>query len=194
MTCRICLDDGELIQPCNCTGTTAHVHEECLLKWLVISNRRDCEICKFEYDIIEMEENVVCTANVFSVKLDVTAAVLSVGIVGHFLIIGITTAYWGTNTQTIFIYGNSLQIIMLFLLNPYIKKREAYLFWKICSLVCLLLSSIVTSDWDFFYGELLFTTILGIHLLTNANSYEKQTVHYINIVDRSTNDEAMQGP
>ena len=48
MTCRICLDEGDLIQPCNCTGTTAYVHEECLMKWLNISDRRDCEICKFD--------------------------------------------------------------------------------------------------------------------------------------------------
>lgn len=62
MTCRICLDDGDLIRPCNCTGTAANVHEECLLKWLTSSGRTDCEICKYEYLYREVEENecVIC--------------------------------------------------------------------------------------------------------------------------------------
>ena len=32
--CRICLEeDGEMISPCQCTGTLAHVHEPCLRQW-----------------------------------------------------------------------------------------------------------------------------------------------------------------
>ena len=56
MTCRICLDEGDLISPCLCTGTAAYVHEECLLKWLNTSGRTDCEICKYEYQYEEVEE------------------------------------------------------------------------------------------------------------------------------------------
>ena len=54
MTCRICLDDeklDDLIQPCNCN--TALVHKECLLQWLRVSGHTACEICTFEYDIVE---------------------------------------------------------------------------------------------------------------------------------------------
>ena len=195
MTCRICLDEGDLIQPCNCTGTTAFVHEECLLKWLAISNRRDCEICKFEYEIVEVEEKkkVCCTTQIFSERSDTTAAVLTVGLIGHFIIMFMTT-YWGTSTESIFIYGNLLQVIMLILLQPHIHVREVYFFWKCCSSGCLLLSSIVSKDWDFFYCELLFTGVIGMHMCAHMNMHEKQTVHYINIIDRSTNDEAVQGP
>lgn len=195
MTCRICLDEGDLIQPCNCTGTTAYVHEECLIKWLTISDRRDCEICKFEYEIIEVEEEkkVGCTVNVFSKNSDATAIVLTVGILGHFTIMLLTT-YWGTSTKSIFIYGNLLQAVMLILLQPHIKIREVYFFWKCCSLVCLVLSSITTDDWIPPGCELLFTAMLGINMCIHPNMHEKQTVQYINIVDRSSNDETVQGP
>lgn len=195
MTCRICLDEGDLIQPCDCTGTTAYVHEECLLKWLAISDRNDCEICKFEYEIVEVVEkkNVCCTTNIFSDSPDTTAAVVTIGLIGHFVIM-FMTSYWGTSTETIFIYGNLLQAIMLILLQPHIKLREVYFFWKCCSSGCLILSSIVTKDWDFFYCELLLTVILGLHMIVHLKMYEKQTVQYINIIDRSTNGEAVQGP
>mgnify|MGYP000915443079 CR=1 FL=1 len=195
MTCRICLDDGDMIQPCNCTGTTAYVHEECLMKWLTISERRDCEICKFEYEIIEVEEErkVDCTVNVFSNNSDATAVVLAIGLLGHFTIMLLTT-YWGTSTYSIFIYGNLLQAIMLILLQPHVKIREVYFFWKCCSLVCLVLSSTVTENWNFVYCELLFTVMLGINICTRPDIHENQTVQYINITDRSSNDETVQGP
>ena len=46
MACRICLEeDGKLISPCACKGTTAYVHEECLVKWLQSVDRTTCEIC-----------------------------------------------------------------------------------------------------------------------------------------------------
>ncbi len=192
MTCRICLEEGDLIQPCNCTGTTAYVHEECLMKWLTISDRRDCEICKFEYEIIEVEEEIKvgCTVNVLSKNSDATVVVLVIGLLGHFTIM-LLTAYWGTSTESIFIYGNLLQAVMLILLQPHIKIREVYFFWKCCSLSCLVLSSITSDNWDFFYCELLFTAMLGINMCTHPNMHEKQTVQYINIVDRSLNDETV---
>ena len=54
--CRICLESeikvettGELISPCQCTGTVKHVHEECLKKWIVSSrisiDKAKCELC-----------------------------------------------------------------------------------------------------------------------------------------------------
>ena len=49
-TCRICLEPGGKTF-CKCSGTAGHVHEKCLVKWLNVSNRKECEICKhtFEY-------------------------------------------------------------------------------------------------------------------------------------------------
>ena len=48
--CRICLEeDGIFLSPCNCKGSQAFVHEECLIKWVKESGRDSCEICKTQY-------------------------------------------------------------------------------------------------------------------------------------------------
>ena len=50
--CRICIDDGDLIQsPCNCIGSVGLVHVTCLEEWLSTSNTRECEICKHDIDV-----------------------------------------------------------------------------------------------------------------------------------------------
>uniref|UniRef100_T1GBV5 RING-CH-type domain-containing protein n=1 Tax=Megaselia scalaris TaxID=36166 RepID=T1GBV5_MEGSC len=56
--CWICYDsdNGDLIQPCNCTGDVSSVHHECLRKWLMesYSNSKDvlaCKVCKCPYNI-----------------------------------------------------------------------------------------------------------------------------------------------
>ena len=50
MTCRICYEDGDLISPCACAGTMAHVHKECLEKWIAVSQRSTCELCHKPFD------------------------------------------------------------------------------------------------------------------------------------------------
>ena len=48
-TCRICLESGKLITPCNCKGSSEFVHETCLSKWIISKNNPSlfysCEIC-----------------------------------------------------------------------------------------------------------------------------------------------------
>ena len=51
MSCRICYEDGELISVCGCTGSTGLVHEKCIKKWIIISKRKNCEICHEPYTI-----------------------------------------------------------------------------------------------------------------------------------------------
>lgn len=49
MSCRICLDEeGPFIHPCACKGTSAYVHEACLVQWAQ-NNRTRCEICRETY-------------------------------------------------------------------------------------------------------------------------------------------------
>ena len=46
--CRICLDsvdEGDLIAPCKCSGSTKYAHEACLLKWFFKSSKKTCEVC-----------------------------------------------------------------------------------------------------------------------------------------------------
>ena len=44
-SCRICYEPGKLISVCNCSGTTAGVHFDCIQKWINTSKRIRCEIC-----------------------------------------------------------------------------------------------------------------------------------------------------
>jgi E3 ubiquitin-protein ligase DOA10 len=54
-SCRICFDEGEdLLTPCACKGSAAHIHGECLAKWLQISKKMECDICKTPYGAEEI--------------------------------------------------------------------------------------------------------------------------------------------
>lgn len=55
-TCRVCRSDdtaiGPLFHPCRCTGSIAHVHQDCLSTWLEHSRKSSCELCghKFSFE------------------------------------------------------------------------------------------------------------------------------------------------
>lgn len=57
--CRICLESsssGELIEPCKCKGSIAHVHTSCIKKAILFSSKKSenlikCEICNCPYKI-----------------------------------------------------------------------------------------------------------------------------------------------
>jgi E3 ubiquitin-protein ligase DOA10 len=56
LLCRICycpIDKEEIKEYCNCKGSVGIVHKQCLLKWLFESASSQCEICNFQFDIIE---------------------------------------------------------------------------------------------------------------------------------------------
>lgn len=58
--CRICRDNyiENLIQPCNCKGSIAYIHKECLDAWVKTSKMRICELCSTEYNIdVEFDES-----------------------------------------------------------------------------------------------------------------------------------------
>lgn len=195
MTCRICLEEGDLIQPCNCAGTTAHVHEECLVKWLATSNRTDCEICKYKYEFIEVEEEVkvYCPSWRLADTTDAATIVITFGMLGHFLVM-FFLVFWEATTEDMFIYGNILQGLLLILLHPCIRPREVIVFWKCCSGVCLFFTSVVENEWKFFIFETAAMFLLALHTHVYLVSEQKQLVRYINIEDRSLNDETVQGP
>ncbi|MBN3276335.1 MARH3 ligase, partial [Polyodon spathula] len=50
--CRICHEgsnNGDLLSPCECSGSLAMVHRGCLEHWLMASNTSHCELCRFEF-------------------------------------------------------------------------------------------------------------------------------------------------
>lgn len=58
--CRICRLNStklkeELISPCSCKGTLAHIHRTCLEKWLKRSGTTYCELCRYNYTVKVIE-------------------------------------------------------------------------------------------------------------------------------------------
>lgn len=44
--CRICLEPvNNDNRYCDCDGSLAHVHDKCLLEWLIYSKKINCELC-----------------------------------------------------------------------------------------------------------------------------------------------------
>ncbi|GLD66985.1 E3 ubiquitin-protein ligase MARCHF3 [Lates japonicus] len=52
--CRICHEgraSGELLSPCECSGSLAMVHRACLEHWLTTSNSSHCELCHHQFAV-----------------------------------------------------------------------------------------------------------------------------------------------
>ncbi|KAM4528488.1 E3 ubiquitin-protein ligase MARCHF3-like isoform 2-T3 [Odontesthes bonariensis] len=52
--CRICHDTegaGELLSPCECSGTLAPIHRGCLEHWLSASGTSFCELCRYQFAV-----------------------------------------------------------------------------------------------------------------------------------------------
>ncbi|XP_063337084.1 E3 ubiquitin-protein ligase MARCHF3 [Pelmatolapia mariae] len=50
--CRIChegRESGELLSPCECSGSLASVHRSCLEQWLTASDSGHCELCHHQF-------------------------------------------------------------------------------------------------------------------------------------------------
>ena len=70
MSCRICLeggDSGNLMEVCDCSGSCRYVHQECLEKWMDISQNRSCEICRAVYKH-NYQPKVVCDEEMSDVE------------------------------------------------------------------------------------------------------------------------------
>ncbi|KAK5645568.1 hypothetical protein RI129_006868 [Pyrocoelia pectoralis] len=53
--CRICHGGesiGDLLSPCNCRGSMALTHIDCLERWLKESTNSHCELCRYRYTIV----------------------------------------------------------------------------------------------------------------------------------------------
>ena len=47
--CRICFEttnQNEMLSPCDCSGTMAYIHSNCLKNWIQTKNEVICDICK----------------------------------------------------------------------------------------------------------------------------------------------------
>lgn len=59
--CRICFSsDGQLLSPCLCSGTMAHIHYNCLKQLIEINGENNCRICGHNwigFELIATEMN-----------------------------------------------------------------------------------------------------------------------------------------
>jgi len=60
--CRICYIEADknnpLLAPCVCKGSVQYIHKQCLYRWVRISTRNECELCKtpFIMEMIKFEQ------------------------------------------------------------------------------------------------------------------------------------------
>jgi E3 ubiquitin-protein ligase DOA10 len=58
--CRICLENCEINNLCNCKGSIGYYHKECFQKWLNTCEKNECEFCKKKfYDLKKIFVNII---------------------------------------------------------------------------------------------------------------------------------------
>ena len=161
-TCRICMEPGNLIQPCNCTGTAAHVHKECLETWLKTSNRTNCEICLFEYEIIRVRpRSCSCPRGlIFSEFPDIDHSIKIVGFFGMVPTPALAH-YWGFTPLDIFFVSNLVWLVTSLNFMQRMRILPTITFWKYCSCLGSFSVSIVTRVWMYTF----FDSVVGAFFL-----------------------------
>lgn len=164
MSCRICLEEtGSFIQPCNCKGSTGNVHPDCLIKWLEISGKEQCEICMHEYKIEDVHyfKCVVFPKFVISEDQSITSCVQLVGVV-FYILFEYLALFDGEMTQEVLLCTNVFQVCSL---PIFIEKGDLLnilLVWKCMSSFTLLLASKLHGDFTYAFIELGITLQLAI--------------------------------
>lgn len=183
--CRYCLDNNNqknLINPCNCNGTSKYVHKECLLEWLIkqangdieegyfIDNIHSCEICKYQYKFIETIKTKYNCPNILriiynfiTIQIILSLSYLTIGVITSYSYNYFTTKFSGWNE--IFINGIIhthfiLGIYYIFIpILPKLKRPKwiKYIFGKdrsICSYILLLILGIIIHPYYNIYRRL----------------------------------------
>lgn len=78
MTCRICLETGELMSVCQCSGTCKYVHKECIDKWIGVSRKTHCELCLAPYTHIVTFQTDEFQNNILYCSIGFMTAICSV--------------------------------------------------------------------------------------------------------------------
>jgi len=50
--CRYCFEGenvSKLISPCDCKGSAAYIHKQCVTRWMIHSESKTCELCQVEF-------------------------------------------------------------------------------------------------------------------------------------------------
>jgi len=176
MTCRICLEGGDLISPCKCSGTAAYVHEECLVKWINVSGRTDCEICKYEYTFEEVEERRCVVCPKWSLESPYSSFLF------FFILFG---APWGCilfafDTEMSFFACNIVYFWLIFSHSKFKNILELSVFWKIAFSCAECVVAFLYHEWFFVYIECISALTLLICVYIHlVQTQSKQLVYYI---------------
>ena len=67
MQCRICFEeDGDLLTPCQCRGTSSYIHRTCLDQYIRYYPDRICRVCHTRFGRYESPRDVLLSWSVFS--------------------------------------------------------------------------------------------------------------------------------
>ena len=187
MTCRICLEDGDLICPCKCSGTSAHVHAECLKRWLDVSGRTSCEICKHEFakEVVVSECNV-CPRVSLSEKHVENNLLVVVGFIMFFLLTSLALIT-DEGFLDVFVLVNTMQMLMLYcVMSEHMNAGETLFFWKVMSslafavgVVTMGMSSIADLEW-------ILTGCIGVIVYIKlVRKTETRTVLYLDYINEA---------
>jgi len=157
-TCRICLEPGELLQPCDCK--TSYVHKECLLKWLETSGRTNCEICLFEYKI-ELSKRPTPQKLLFS---DDPILNRNIKILGFFVLIPFApfAFYMGFRALDVYYAINVIFILLVFAYIKHVKILATLGFWKTCLTTGYTVVAVETGSYDHFFFDYGISAIFAI--------------------------------
>lgn len=176
-----------MIQPCNCKGTSADVHPDCLVKWLNISQKTECEICKFQYATTELEVSTCTCLPPFHLAEDITTTRVII-LFGAVLCMitqmeGLAFPYM---LGAVFICTNT--VIAVFILVSQclcgdINVLETLTYWKLCTLIGFISLAFFLGDWTYAkYEAILFGTfamLTYLHLVGNEN---RRTMTHVELI------------
>lgn len=184
MTCRICLEEDDLITPCKCSGTTAYVHERCLLRWLSTSGRTNCEICQYEYIFQEVEETKCVVCPVWT--CDQQAIVFF-----FFLVLGVPSVVFMSDMdmEYTFLTANGIFWCMILFHKAEEHILENSVLWKFGFCGGQFLVAYYYMQWFYFEIEfILFVCLLLFVYIHLVCIQSKQVVQYIYTNSDSVNE------
>lgn len=144
MQCRICLEEeGDMIQPCKCKGSTANVHPECLERWLEVSQKNECEICKHEYEMntsVEFKWTLCPSCDCKNTSFMLFGSVL--------LFVCQTYALFRDyDILLVFLLTNVVQGVLVHMYMHRINPIPTLCMWKFCSTLVFILYTVIKDDW-----------------------------------------------
>lgn len=179
--CRICLEEeGEMIQPCMCKGTAKDVHPECLHKWLTISGKTECEICKHPYEVDDTVEFVWTPIPKWSLSDNGSFPSL---LCAFFLFTMQTFVLFSGYDPLFVILGTSAaQVVSLYSLQEQIHILPSWCFWKVLSTLSFVVANVLYNAWIYVFYEAGLTCILFvftyIYLVYTQSHHNIRYIYY----------------